>query len=192
MSHFNQVEIDIIRECLLEIINEKYFSALHEQKKKLVSLTSKEGDIDSRLSKCLSDIQKLRETRHGRRLLSECRDAETQTDKPEQPDESFEDKNKSSTTSVAQSSTQTNDNSERELMGPPPSRDSPVASTSSSASLPIRHTSETASTSTSTRDAEMTDEGIDEDPEHKNLVEPKLEVNLKTTSEIELITIDSD
>lgn len=74
-----QAEVEDLRECVKEIIDENFFSTVHELKKKLVASNAKQQELESRLAQYKEAIAKFKECHQCHTLLVEYRDAFTQT-----------------------------------------------------------------------------------------------------------------
>lgn len=76
---FTQQEVELLKGCLKEIVDENYFSTIHELKKKLVASTAKQQELESRLDQYKEGINKLNECHQCHTSIVERRDMFTQT-----------------------------------------------------------------------------------------------------------------
>lgn len=77
---FTQTELFELSECLKEIVEEKYCTVLHELRKKLSAICSKQQEFNSKISRYAKDIQEFNKCHQCHSLITERRSCGTQTD----------------------------------------------------------------------------------------------------------------
>lgn len=77
---YTESEIERLKECLSEILEESYFSQIHEMRKKLTSSQSKQQEQQDKVEKIIADLGILKDC-HDKchKMLIEFRNSQTQT-----------------------------------------------------------------------------------------------------------------